>query len=688
MSCFSTQAQQKKSFKFVGFRSDTCHLEEVFRKSFIDVPESNKTYWTMQKARQELLKSGDSEQVSKALKAMKTATVNIEFGNGFALLGNNEQAAKNAFRFAADIWETEVVSDVPITISANFQSFNSSSIIGSNSSSFFINTPNAPPGIIHTVALARAMAGFDFTPGTVDGTQTYNIDFDFYFGLDGKVPAGQIDFVTVVLHEIGHSMGISGLSNGGTGVGTPFQGDVVFTTWSKFIELGNGTPIIDLGFRSQEQTNALIGDDLFFDGPATRTVFNNQRPKIFAPERFQGGSSYSHWDESSFPTGSPNSLMTPRLARGEANRNIGDITRGALKDQGWVLNNEIAEPISVSGFTLINARTQDVIQPLTDGNTVYLGSITTGLASLVIRANTSPAEVGSVQMTLTGPTQFSTTENIAPYSLFGDNLSTGELYGRYLRPGQYSLTATPFSERGLNGNEGTPLSINFEIIDLSIGGLTLIDADTDEQILPIGESTLLFLDSLPQNINIQASTSPKTVGSVVFEIIRNRNQELLFRKVESFSPYALFGDDPRGDFNAGSLMPFLTQGSSLRIKATPYSEPGGKGIAGRTLNLGLNIIMGSPSITKLVLVNAATNQPIPGFDDLNEEVDIPLNIVGNNISVKAVVNDFTSSVRFRLDGPGGMMEKVEILLLMPYLLIKTEVLILGLLLLFWEAHLP
>jgi hypothetical protein len=82
----------------------------------------------------------------------------------------------------------------------------------------------------------------------------------------------------------------------------------------------------------------------------------------------------------------------------------------------------------VVSYTLINADTQKDIKTLSTGETITLSAL--GLKRLAIRANTSPAKVGSVVMTFSGPnTVRNATENGSPYALFGD--SNGQLIPGY-----------------------------------------------------------------------------------------------------------------------------------------------------------------------------------------------------------------------------------------------------------------
>jgi hypothetical protein len=52
-------------------------------------------------------------------------------------------------------------------------------------------------------------------------------------------------------------------------------------------------------------------------------------------------------------------------------------------------------------------------------------------------------------------------ENAAPWSLFGD--IDGDFYGVVLKPGQYNITAEPFSEINAGGLPGYKMTMQFEI---------------------------------------------------------------------------------------------------------------------------------------------------------------------------------------------------------------------------------
>ncbi|MCB2378018.1 GDSL-type esterase/lipase family protein [Hymenobacter sp. BT635] len=118
-------------------------------------------------------------------------------------------------------------------------------------------------------------------------------------------------------------------------------------------------------------------------------------------------------------------------------------------------------PITVAGFTLVDADTDKDIQVLTPGLTVNFISLPT--RNLNIRANTIPATVGSVVFTLNGKQLHQQTESVAPYALFSDSNSDYNAWAPSV--GTYSLTATPYEQAGGSGPAGQALTISFILID-------------------------------------------------------------------------------------------------------------------------------------------------------------------------------------------------------------------------------
>ncbi len=124
--------------------------------------------------------------------------------------------------------------------------------------------------------------------------------------------------------------------------------------------------------------------------------------------------------------------------------------------------------MSVVDFTLIDADDDTVIDdydPLDDDAVIDLD----GLPALSIRANTSPLVVGSVELELylDGELIFSRIENTPPYALFGDTTGDYNPWPGGAEPGEYTLTATPYSQSDGGGMVGDAKTIDFTIEDSS-----------------------------------------------------------------------------------------------------------------------------------------------------------------------------------------------------------------------------
>lgn len=121
-----------------------------------------------------------------------------------------------------------------------------------------------------------------------------------------------------------------------------------------------------------------------------------------------------------------------------------------------VMTLNAAQGSPIVGLSLIDSTTDATITPVC-GQTVDL----TGLnGHMSIRVDTK-GTVGSVTINLTGPSPVTRTENVYPYSLFGDN--DGDFAGGSLNSGDYSLTATAYSESNEGGNVLGTATITFSV---------------------------------------------------------------------------------------------------------------------------------------------------------------------------------------------------------------------------------
>ncbi len=277
------------------------------------------------------------------------ATFDINF-SGIA------QNVQDAFSYAADIWSSQLASDVPIKVHlVYFLPAGSALGVGiANATKDFPGAPQADTW--YPSALANAIAGVDLQPGEDDMTIYMSNTTNWYFGTDGNTPAGMTDFVSVALHELGHGLGFTSIVKvaGGQGsIGRITSSDFPPTTFpfpmlagepgvfDRFIfHNGSGFFITnDTVFPNPSQALAgvLTGGDLFLNAPIARMSHNGLLPKLYVPSVFALGSSVTHLDDATFPAGDTNSLMSHSIGQAEAIHSPGPIVMGLFQDLGWPL---------------------------------------------------------------------------------------------------------------------------------------------------------------------------------------------------------------------------------------------------------------------------------------------------------------------------------------------------------------
>ena len=140
------------------------------------------------------------------------------------------------YQYAMDAWGAVVESNAEIKIYASFAPLTCTPTSGTlgQAGANWIYLLNAGAGTrIYPAALADSLYGADLSPIVGDdpndpgdifsqfngalGTPTCLTSLHWYYGLDGKTPANAINFLNVVMHEIGHGLGAASFISKTTG---------------------------------------------------------------------------------------------------------------------------------------------------------------------------------------------------------------------------------------------------------------------------------------------------------------------------------------------------------------------------------------------------------------------------------------------------------------------------------------
>jgi hypothetical protein len=269
--------------------------------------------------------------------------VNLHNGRGFddSTLGpaRRDRVSELLTYFADTVFNHTGVCDIKFEVSEIDGAANGPTL--ANSSTFF----SISPGFTNGVAFTHMTEGTDPAPTLPDIDVTVDFGWPWYQGT-GATPFDQLDFKSVMLHEITHGFGIAALS-GATGVGSLPSAPHTYTIWEDFLDTGNGTKLFGgappsfLGSPSY-----LVGSDngIRFAGPNALAALG-ATPRVYAPGTFADGSSLSHWDTTLKALGE--AVMQPFFSNGEMVRQYAPVDLGALQDLGYSI---IAAGELFSGF--------------------------------------------------------------------------------------------------------------------------------------------------------------------------------------------------------------------------------------------------------------------------------------------------------------------------------------------------
>jgi hypothetical protein len=285
-------------------------------------------------------------------------------GNAGTTLG---QQRLNAFQHAANIWGNLIESPVVIRIQARFDPLfcnaNSAVLGQAGPITSHRNFAGAPvPNTWYVQALANSLFGGDLAPGSNDIQAQFNSAVGttcpfpnvWYYGLDGNAPANRIDFVTVLLHELGHGLGFLTFVDLGTGAKLLNSNDA----YMRFLENHATGELYPEMTNAERVAASKSTGNLHWTGPnvvaggggLTAGRHASGHVQMYAPNPQQPGSSVSHYDTALFP----DEMMEPFYTG--PSHDVG-LTLELFADLGW----------DVSGIPIIDQTAPGKIADLKAG---------------------------------------------------------------------------------------------------------------------------------------------------------------------------------------------------------------------------------------------------------------------------------------------------------------------------------
>jgi hypothetical protein len=375
----------------------------------------------------------------------------------------------------------------------------------------------------------------------------------------------------------------------------------------------------------------------------------------------------------------------------------------------------------VQSLILVDAEADVPMVVLTDGALIDMSTLPTNKVNIIAEfAPEDAPNVGSVAFNMvSADSTYDIVESRAPYALFGNVDDLPDYNIGELLTGQYTLTATVYSEAKAEGEAGTPLSLTFSIINepptpvpptptpvpsgpsAEIVGFVLVDAASDNIVGVIPNNATLDLNQLPsRQLNIIAQVNAPNgalVQEVLFQLTGTEDRQM----VDDFAPYSLIGEQGSdflgwtpavGDYVLRGIPLELVNGTvtpagELAIQFTVIDSAPGGGVQNPTpppgqptqqptqpANPGPQptpvpgqptdtppVQNGSSAVTAFILIDAASDIDLSQIQsgaviDVNR---LPHRRINIRVDVSAGPGETISEIEYQLSGPETHNTRVD-----------------------------
>ncbi len=192
-----------------------------------------------------------------------------------------------------------------------------------------INTsdPSYMPYSLYPSSLLNKFNRSDLNGGYPVADISINKEKNWHYGTVDKPLSSQYDFVTALLHEVGHALGFSAYPSISTNsYGYISNNQLYPSILDRFMVNSTGTLLTSLPTPSSQVSAFLYSIDIYFNGSNAISLNNGIKPKMYSDSYPPYKSSRSHM------TGG---VMNEKLSNGNSFHDFNPAGKGILKDIGW-----------------------------------------------------------------------------------------------------------------------------------------------------------------------------------------------------------------------------------------------------------------------------------------------------------------------------------------------------------------
>ncbi len=297
----------------------------------------------------------------------------------------------NVVSYCATSWSNYVSSDMTIRVSVSWQELKSNVNAYAKPTNYY-----AINGIYYPCALAEKIQRKNLNGNDADIEVVINKNIRWHVDTESAPAEKEYDLATTLMHEFAHGLGLIGNITEETLTSSDFPAPTIY---DMFICDSVMNPIVSKKVDGFSIKNDLLTSDKLFWGGQFAKAYCGEHLQLYAPEKFNSGSTAYHLHEEKYPTGSGYEMMTPVVRSADLFRKPDVATIAMLADLGWTdyfisvepiaNNSDLCLPVTVSFLvkdSLYTSDNQKVLYSFDGGNhqveLTATGTLTDGYNSL------------------------------------------------------------------------------------------------------------------------------------------------------------------------------------------------------------------------------------------------------------------------------------------------------------------